>query len=357
VKLFINGRFATQPMSGVQRYAGEMLRALDSLGRAGRLGPTELLSPPGARPAGLSHIEQRWVGAGGGHRWEQWHFARASRSGVALSLAMSGPLLHPRQMVVLHDAAVHRYPGHFSRRYAIAHRLLDHGLARRARIATVSHFSRRELAAVLGLAEADILVAPNGADHARAIGRADAIDRLGLGDASYFVMIGNLSPNKNVAMAVRALARIDRADVRLVVVGAAAGRFFVSPREQPRDPRLILAGRLDDDAVAALLASACALLFPSRYEGFGLPPLEAMAAGCPVLASDCAAAREVCGGAADHFAVDDDAGLARQMVRALDDAQWRAERIAAGRKRALAYRWADSAAIVAAGCAALGEAA
>lgn len=348
--VFINGRFALQPLSGVQRYAREMVRALDALAGRGEAPGMVLLCPPGAPDLGLHHIEQRTVGGGTGHAWEQWAFARGARRGVALSLAMSGPLLHPRQLVVVHDAAVHRRPDHFSRRYGTAHRLLERGLAKRARIATVSQFSRRELAAVLGLAERDILVAANGADHSRGVPDAAVLRRLGIDGRPFFVTVGNQSPNKNLAVVGRALALIDDPAARLVVVGEPCARVF-GGATVAGDPRVIIAGRLSDAEVAALLGVARALVFPSRYEGFGLPPLEAMASGCPVLASDCAAVIEVCGGAADHFGPDDAEGLAVLMRRALaDDGPWRAARIAAGHRQAATYRWADSAAILAQAC-------
>jgi glycosyltransferase involved in cell wall biosynthesis len=347
--VFVNGRFATQPLSGVQRYAGEILRALDVRAGAGRDEVYVLLSPLDAPDAGLANIAQRRVGGRGGHGWDQVAFARAAHGGVALSLAMSGPLMHRRQLVVLHDAAVHRRPGHFSRRYALGHRWLERGLAQRARIATVSDFSRAELADVLGVDASAILVAPNGADHAR--GRVDGgvCKRFGLTPRRYFVMIGNLSANKNVAVARRALARVADRDVRLVVVGATAGCLAGEARDIPEE-RLRFVGRLDDASVAGLLREACALVFASRYEGFGLPLLEAMASGCPVLASDCAAAIEVCGGAAEHFGVDDDLRLAALMERALADEVWRKRKVAAGLERARAYRWADSAAVLAKAC-------
>lgn len=348
--IFVNGRFALQPLSGVQRYAGEILRALDGFAAHDRI---VLLSPVGAPDAGLCHIGQRFVGRGGGHGWDQWTFARAARDGVALSLAMSGPLLHPRQLVVIHDAAVHRHPEHFSRRYGAGHRLLDRGLARRATIATVSEFSRGELAQVLGIPPQTIVVAPNGADHFRSPPHPTIVARLGLTRRRFFLIVGNLSANKNTAVVLRALDLLNDPDVTLVVVGASRGEVFAADMLRAH-PQLLLAGRLSDGEVTALMQAACALVFPSRYEGFGLPPLEAMALGCPVLASNCAAALEVCGGAAEHFAPDDAAALAELMRCALAaDDGWREARIAAGKVRARHYRWADSARILLDACTAL----
>ena len=345
--IFVNGRFAFQPMSGVQRYAGEILRALDAIATEKEI---VLLSPIGAPDAGLTRIEQRFVGRGIGHGWDQWAFARTARDEVALSLAMSGPLFHPCQLVVIHDAAVHRHPGHFSRRYAAGHRLLDRGLARRATIATVSEFSRAELAQVLGIPVGAIVVAPNGADHVRALPDPAFVAQLGLRPRRFFLMVGNLTANKNVAVALRAIDRLDHPDTMLVVVGAAHRGVF-GAAELAAHPQLLLAGRLDDGAVAALMGAACALVFPSHYEGFGLPPLEAMALGCPVLASDCAAALEVCGGAAEHFAPDDDLQLAGLMRMALaDSGAWREAQIAAGKVRAQHFRWEGSAQILLDAC-------
>jgi glycosyltransferase involved in cell wall biosynthesis len=112
----------------------------------------------------------------------------------------------------------------------------------------------------------------------------------------------------------------------------------------PMHPDLMLAGRLDDAAVSGLLCGAKALIFPSLYEGFGIPPLEAMVNDCPVLASTAEAVVEVCGDAAEYFEPHDDAELARLMTMVLqDDGTWRAERNAKGKSRLAKYSWRTSA--------------
>ena len=343
--VFINGRFLTQPISGVQRYAGEIVAQLDARVGAGRAATGYvLLCPSGARDAGLSHIEQRVVGRRGGHPWDQIDFALAARRGVALCLAATGPVLLRRQVVVIHDAAVQRHPELFGRNYVRAHRAIDALLARRAQLATVSDFSRRELAEVLHVAPERIIVARNGAEHLGLTPDASIVARLGLTDTPFFLVLGNITRNKNLALAIRALAELQPTPARLVAVGRLEPSVFGSGELPPLGEGVLLAGRLDDAEVAGLMRAARALVFPSLYEGFGIPQLEAMANDCPVLASTAAAVVETCGDAADFFDPHDAAALAALMRTALaDDGTWRARRIAAGRARLAAFSWTRSA--------------
>ena len=329
-------------MSGVQRYAREIVRALDRLPSAADR--YVLLTPVGADDLQLTTIPVHSIPGGRGHLWEQTALAWASRHGRLLSLGGSGPLVHPRQVVVVHDAAVFRHPDHFRRSYAAFHRTLGRRLAQQARLATVSEFSRRELAAVLNLPPADITVAPNSADHLNAVTPDPVvIDSLDLTGRPYFVALGNLTPNKNLAVALRALARLADPTVRLVLIGARPSAIFDQPAIQT-DPRPIFAGRRSDAEIAALLDGAHGLIFPSLYEGFGIPPLEAFIHGCPVIASDIGATREVCADAALYFAPHDDAALADQMIRLLTETD--PARRDAGLRRAKLYSWSRSAEIL-----------
>ncbi|GAW40329.1 Capsular glucan synthase [Brevundimonas sp. SH203] len=340
--ILINGRFLTQPLSGVQRYAREIVRALDRLPNADRR--YRLMVPNGADPLPLDRIPVYRLPGVVGHLWEQVRLAEAARDHRLLSLCGAGPVGHSRQVVVIHDAAVFRRPDLFKPRYVLAHRVLDRRLARRARLATVSRFSRAELAAVLNLSPDAIAVAPNSADHLRDIvPDTDVLRALNLPGRRYFVCIGNQTPNKNLAVAARALARLPDPDIRLVRVGARlTGVAHASTA--PDDPRIVRAGRRTDREIAALLRGATGLIFPSLYEGFGIPPLEAMVHGCPVIASDIPATREVCADAAFYFDPTDDAALAEHMQTLLNTPAL--ARLEAGRRRADAYSWSRSAAVL-----------
>ncbi len=320
---FINGRFLSQALTGVQRYAAEIVKAIDRALASGRfparLHDTEwqLLVPPDARelPA-LKKISVRTIGRFGGHAWDQIDLARASRGGRLISLANSGPVFHRDQIVVIHDAQVFRRPDFFGWRYRTAHRLIDRLLARNATIATVSNFSRNELAASLDHDASAIPVFSNSAEHfASTEPDYTILNRLSLRPNSYFLFIGSRTKNKNLSVAVHAMDLLKRPDIPLVIVGGNNSSVFQDNLSEA-SANHILAGRLTDNEIAALYQRALAFVFPSLYEGFGVPPLEAMLFGCPVIASTADAVMETCGDAAAYFdATDADALCARMQER------------------------------------------
>jgi glycosyltransferase involved in cell wall biosynthesis len=328
VKIFINGRFLSQSLTGVQRYAAEMVRAMDQLLASGEAIPAlrradwQLLAPPDAgQGLDLSHIRVRKVGARTGHAWDQIDLARAAWSGRLISLANSGPVLHPDQLVVIHDAQVFRRPDFFSFSYGSAHRVMGHCLARRATVATVSDFSRHELAAVLRLRPTAVPVFANSAEHfAATVPDFGVIERLGLTPDRFFLCVGTMTRNKNISLAMQAAGKLNRPDFPLVVVGGDNPKVFQGGRAVAHGG-VALVGRLTDEEIAALFARATAFVFPSLYEGFGVPPLEAMIFGCPVIASTAQAIKETCGDAPAYFDPLDADELCERMR----------ERIAAGR--------------------------
>jgi glycosyltransferase involved in cell wall biosynthesis len=247
--------------------------------------------------------------------------------------------------VVIHDAGIYNAPAGYSRKYRIGHRALDRLLAGRAQIATVSHFSRTELGRCLRIPDEDILLAPNGTDHLRTVSPDETVvDRLGLEAGKYFVTLGLSTANKNIPLAIEAFGMLGRSDTRLVVIGMGSSRVF-GAQNLKSNPGVLLTGRLTDEEVTGLLRSATALLFPSRYEGFGIPSLEAMLQGCPVIASTARGIMEVCGDAALHFHPDNAEMLQDLMRRVLDNPDVAAVMRTRGLTRPERYRWDATAAV------------
>ncbi|CAN5335503.1 glycosyltransferase family 1 protein [soil metagenome] len=300
----------------------------------------EVLAPKGVdRPDWLTNVGFRTVGTTNGHIWEQTALYRASRRGRLVNLCNSGPILHSRSLTVLHDAWVFRHPDHFSLPYRIFHQSLDRMLARRSRIATVSHFSRSELADVLGIDPAKISVVPNAANHIDVIVPDRAVvDRLGLTGRRYLLLVGSFARNKNMRRAIEAFTTVARPEERLVIVGAAVGVFADSGMAALPDT-VFRAGRVKDDDLVALYMQARALVFPSLYEGFGIPPLEAMRLGVPVIASNIGPVTEVCGDAALYFDPLDVEAMGTAMRAILDDDALHSSLCARALTRADAFSW------------------
>jgi glycosyltransferase involved in cell wall biosynthesis len=343
--VFINGRFLGRPITGVERFGRMILRELDGLrASTSEPGAWVVLAPRGiAPPPELRAIGFRNVGRLAGHAWEQIELFGASRRGVLVNLCNSGPVLHSRQLTVLHDAMVYRYPESFSPLYGAVHRALGRALSRRSRIATVTDFSRRELSQYLALRASEIDVIPNAVSDAAAAQLDHSIlDRLGVRGQKFFLSVGTLKPTKNLPAAIAAFQRMHDPDVKFVVVGD-VGRAFADPGIGKARQSIILAGRLTDGEIDTLYRNALALVFPSIYEGFGIPPLEAMARGCLVLAGNIEAVNEVCGKAAIYFDprnVDEMAAVMARVVSGLVDKQLLQQE---GYERVAKYSWARSA--------------
>jgi glycosyltransferase involved in cell wall biosynthesis len=275
-----------------------------------------------------------------GHGWEQLVLPlQARRSRLLLSPANLAPLAYPRNVVVIHDAAAFREPDWYGRTYGTWHRALIPRVARRAQLVIVpSEFVRGELSGLLGVPEARIRAVAPGVDtrFGAAVDAAPVLNRLGLADRPYVLALGTEGPRKNLAL-LDAIAP-DLAEHGLDVVVAGSTRPYIpdtAPHGRGSGARRL--GYVDDADLPAVYAGAAAFAMPSLYEGFGLPCVEAMAAGTPVVAADRAALPEACGGAALLADPDDPGAFAAALVAAAGPER---ERLAAaGRERAAGLTW------------------
>jgi len=270
----VNARFRVRPVTGVERVADEVLARLD--------GPTIPLQPP------------EWAAVGtAGHIWEQAVLPRRAQ-GTLWSPCNTGPLHSGSHVVTIHDTAPLREPEWFGRGFGAAYRFLIPRLCRSATaIVTVSDSVADELLA-LGAEVGRLHVIENGVSDWCRPAAAVEIDRVrrrwDLDDSPYFVALGSLDPRKNLGRLLEAWRGAQVGDAQLVLVGEAAGHVF---REVTVDahPRVRVLGRVGDADLAALLSGATALVSVSLYEGFGLPPIEALGCGTPVVVSDIPAHR------------------------------------------------------------------
>lgn len=340
--LYINGRFLTQRSTGVQRFAAETLHALDELlgDRADPAPPVTVLAPPGAAQPELRNMQFRQVGAFGGHLWEQLVLPWESRHGFLLSFGPTGPVVHGRQLVTIHDAAVHAVPDAYSRAFRTWYKLLLPILIKRTgKVATVSHFSKHELERYFGAKSHQVRVVTEGWQHVmRAQPDPSILEQYELVDKPFILAVSSVTAHKNFGVIVRALPEMKHSDATIVVAGAADNPLFSQLPAQSL-ARLHLVGYVADAQLRALYEHATAFVHPSRYEGFGLPPLEAMALGCPVVCSNAAALPETCGRAALFFSPEDHRELAGLLDRVLSEPELRNELRAAGQQRVREFSW------------------
>jgi glycosyltransferase involved in cell wall biosynthesis len=223
-------------------------------------------------------------------------------------------------VVTIHDLIHLRNPNPLARLYA--RQMIGRAIRKSRRVLTVSASVKREIVSTFGCAEDHVVVTPNGV-------RAPFSESGPAAEGRYFLYAGNDKPHKNVDVLVQAFAKTENAS--LVLTGAAFDRF--TSRE-----RVVVTGFVDDTELAALYRGAIALVIPSREEGFGLPALEAMASGCPVITSNAAALVEITGDAALHVEPNA-ASLAGVMTRIASDESLRATLASRGIARAKHFTW------------------
>lgn len=301
MKLYINGRFLTQKITGVQRYAIEIVKCLDKI--INEDDEVIILIPPEKQITflELKKIKQKIIGGFKGHLWIQivlplyvW-----INNGELLTFSGTAPIVSPGYWTV-HDITFIRHPESFNWKFRLVYYLtLKIGLNRSKKIFTVSEFSKKEISEYFNTSRNNIIVAYSSANYL--LEKKDTkvdISRFGIKKKEYYLSVSSRNRHKNQVY-IEKLSR-KYSNIKFIIVGGISKSFNEVNAQNTHN--LIYTGYIDDDTLVELYKNAKGFIFPSLYEGFGLPPLEAIIAGCDYIAlSDIEVFRELYSDSAYFF--------------------------------------------------------
>lgn len=341
--LFVNARYLTQELTGVQRFAEQISLSLKDI-----RDDLIFLSPPGVLRKDIANkLQVKEIGSKSGHLWEQIdlpRYLKRNGSGLLLNLGSTAPIFYTNQIVTHHDVTYKRYPESFSKKFRIFYSVLIPMMLKNSRqLLTVSEFSKKEISEVYNHPNDKITIIYNAVsdDFKRKSGSQD--------NKPYFLAVSSPNFHKNFHGMLKAFKLLgDKYDISLKIIGKASANFSTqdfSSLAKDSDKVKFL-GRVDDGEMIYLYQNALAFVFPSFYEGFGIPPLEAQSCGCPVLSSNMASMPEVLRDSAIYFDPYNEADIALAMERMILDNSLRTELVSKGYANVKRFSWNDSAAKV-----------
>lgn len=288
--IVINGKFLNQRRTGVQRYALELTMQLlksneDIIVVVPKNTVISNLQLPSAKVKRIGIFSNL-------NLWEQIDlplYLKRNPKSLLVGFCNSGPIFHRRQIVCIHDMSYYNHPEWFTKSFYNYYKLLIPQLAKVAlHVITVSEFSKQELITKLGVPESKISVIYNAPAK---IFIADNFESIATQKEDFFLFVGSLDKRKNIKLLIDVFSLSAFRKYQLVIIGASAHSF---PELQLAEaPNIKYISNCDDKALATYYATARALINASFYEGFGLPVIEAMASGCPVILSDIPPFKEI----------------------------------------------------------------
>jgi glycosyltransferase involved in cell wall biosynthesis len=338
--IVINARFLTQELRGVQRFAEQTCLALKQI-----RDDVVFVAPHGIKMhESAEALNVQCIGRNSGHLWEQLDlplYLRRQGNPLLVSLCSTAPLLYRNQIATHHDITYIRHPESYTRLFRNLYRVMTPVLLAHIKaLLTVSNFSKGEIAQFYRYPHSKIFVVPNAVSDQFQPGPPVSEKK------EYLLAVSSPSAHKNFSRMIEAFLTLrDQEHLQLRIVGAASG-VFSDPSLQHMaagDPRIRFLGRLNDSELIAQYQGATAFVFPSLYEGFGIPPLEAQACGCPVVAANAAAIPEVLQASALYFDPADVGHMAAAMERVLTDETLRQSLRRRGLQNITRYSWEDSA--------------
>ncbi|QUT14841.1 glycosyltransferase family 4 protein [Rahnella inusitata] len=338
--IYINGRFLTQNMTGVQRFAEEISLQIEYMR------DDVILLVPDVKAIKKQSLLKRFnieeVPGLNGHLWEQITlplYLLRRKSPLLINLGNTAPVFYSHQVVTHHDITYLKYPKSFPFSFRLLYRIISPLMIRNSKqVVTVSQFSRSEISSQYRCQEEKIKIIYNAVsdlfEPTKEVTSEPDKER-------YLLAVSSTNYHKNFHGLIDAFSDANL-DIDLKIIGDSADVFSTLDLKR-NHPRIHFVGRVNDDELVKLYQHATAFVFPSFYEGFGIPPLEAQACGCPVISSNTASMPEVLGESVLYFNPESKREIINALSLIVSDVELRAQLVEKGFKNKERFSWGESA--------------
>lgn len=336
---FVNSRFLTQDITGVQRFASEIAVKLKNIlgDRVLFVSPKNIIHSDLAKKLGV-----KVIGSNTGHLWEQIDlplYLKSKKNPLLINLANTAPMFYKNKISTIHDIAFVRYPKTFDFKFrAFYNFLIPKILVSSRHIITVSEFSKKEIVNYYGIDSDKISVVYNAVGDTFKPNKTETKEH-------YILAVSSVTYQKNLHSLIRAFNMIDNPNLKLYLVGGVNSNFASVEllNDIKGNKNVILKGRVNDKELITLYSNAQCFVFPSLYEGFGIPPLEAQACGCPVVCSDAASLPEACADSVIYCNPNNVDDIKEKIEIVLSDERLKNELIEKGFQNIKRFSWEKSA--------------
>ena len=341
-KIYINGRFLTQNITGVQRYAIEIVKALDKHLSNNKLNDEykfEIVCPKNIKQnLILKNIKIKQIGILKGHLWEQIELPLYVKDKFLFNFCNCAPLIKKNQIVTIHDVAVCAVPYAYSKIFRMWYKFIYRILTSRLKkIFTVSEFSKKELNKYFNISLEKVEVTYNGIDHMKNIKPDEKVfSNFDIEKNNYILAVSSLNPSKNFRLILETAKSLP--EINFVIAG---GTNFAIFKEQGLEitSNVKFIGYVSDEELVALYKYASCFVYPSIYEGFGIPPLEAIYFNCPVILSDIVVFKEIYMDNVLYCKINDCNILKEKILLILNDQKLKKSMIEKEKILVNKYRW------------------
>lgn len=337
--IFINARFLSQPLTGVQRFSIELCIKLNQI-------RSDLVFLVPSKEAILDKslleiLNIKELRGGFGHFWEQFtlpKYLNSQGSPLLLNLGNTAPVFYKNKIFTHHDITYIRYPESYSLKFRLMYRLIAKlNFKNSLSFITVSEFSKKDISDFYNVDMKNIHVLYNGVNSKFRKNESKVVKK----DKSFILAVSSPSYHKNFSALIKAFNKIDD-DIELKIIGSSTS-VFKDLKNNESKSNIKFLGRISDEELIKLYQTANFFIFPSLYEGFGIPPLEAQACGCPVLSSNAASLPEVLGDSAYYFDPKDINSIKNAILDVLHSASLREKLKNSGEDNVKRFSWKTSA--------------